>query len=51
VITIEPGAYHSDFGGGCRWEDNVLVTEDGGHVLSHFHFDPPAAVTEQEKGA
>ncbi|NJL95033.1 MAG: aminopeptidase P family protein [Anaerolineae bacterium] len=34
IITIEPGAYGELFGGGCRFEENVLVTESGARVLS-----------------
>jgi Xaa-Pro dipeptidase len=34
VITIEPGAYGAAFGGGCRFEDNVLVVPAGAEVLS-----------------
>jgi Xaa-Pro aminopeptidase len=37
VIAIEPGAYRQGYGG-CRLEDLVLVTEDGGEVLTDFPY-------------
>jgi Xaa-Pro aminopeptidase len=36
VITIEPGVYVPERGGGARVEDNVLVTEAGHEVLSRI---------------
>ena len=34
VITVEPGSYDVAFGGGARFEDNVLVAATGPQVLS-----------------
>jgi Xaa-Pro aminopeptidase len=34
VITVEPGSYGTDFGGGARFEDNVLVGAAGPEILS-----------------
>jgi Xaa-Pro dipeptidase len=34
IITVEPGAYGASFGGGARFEDDVLVTPDGAEILS-----------------
>ena len=38
VITLEPGAYDQAVGG-VRLEDLVLVTADGGEVLTEFPYD------------
>ena len=42
VITVEPGSYGAAFGGGARFEDDVLVTDGGGEVLSprHISWEP-----------
>jgi Xaa-Pro dipeptidase len=36
VITVEPGTYGAQYGGGCRYEDNVAVTADGFRFLSPY---------------
>lgn len=38
VITLEPGCYRQGYGG-CRLEDLVLVTEEGGEVLTDFPYE------------
>ncbi len=34
VITCEPGLYHEEIGG-CRLENDVLITEEGNEILTH----------------
>ena len=38
VVAVEPGLYRSGWGG-CRLEDLVLVTDDGGELLTDFPYD------------
>ena len=38
VLAIEPGLYRPGFGG-CRLEDLVHVTDDGGEVLTTYPYD------------
>ncbi len=38
VIAVEPGVYRHGYGG-CRLEDLVHVTADGGEVLTDFPYD------------
>jgi Xaa-Pro aminopeptidase len=38
VIAVEPGLYRHGYGG-CRLEDLVHVTEDGGEVLTDYPYD------------
>ena len=38
VVAVEPGLYRRGFGG-CRLEDLVLVTDDGGELLTDYPYD------------
>ena len=38
MLAVEPGLYRKGFGG-CRLEDLVLVTDDGGEVLTDFDYE------------
>jgi Xaa-Pro dipeptidase len=39
ILTVEPGTYGEQFGGGARFEDNVLVTKDGVEILSPINMN------------
>jgi Xaa-Pro aminopeptidase len=41
ILTIEPGSYGTGFGGGARFEDDVLVGPDGAEILSPIHVTSP----------
>jgi Xaa-Pro dipeptidase len=49
VITIEPGVYVPERGGGARIEDNVLVTEAGHDVLSRIKGSKQEARTTHDQ--
>lgn len=50
IVTIEPGVYVAEYGGGARIEDNVLVASGGHEVLSQDSRGPervPQKVTQK----
>lgn len=40
VLTVEPGTYGREYGGGARFEDDVLVKENGCEPLSRIDLQP-----------
>ena len=40
VLTVEPGTYGENYGGGARFEDDVLVTDGGCELLSCNELQP-----------
>ena len=34
IVTLEPGLYDEELGG-CRLENDVLITESGNEVITH----------------
>ncbi|MDR3285018.1 MAG: Xaa-Pro peptidase family protein [Treponema sp.] len=34
TVTLEPGLYDPELGG-CRWENDILITETGNEILTH----------------
>jgi Xaa-Pro dipeptidase len=39
TVTLEPGLYVPEIGGGIRLENNFLVTQDGPVVLTKYPLD------------